>query len=150
MDDGAIKRNPCRIKGAGQEKSAERPVLTVAQVFALAEAIEPRYQALVLMGALTSLRWGELCALRQSDIDLEARTVRVERSLDRTPAGRPRVRPAEVRRGHPDGSLPRPDHAGPALASVLLRLTRRRRPGFTGPNGALLRRSNFQRRTCGP
>ena len=57
-----LRRNPCRIKGAGQEKSAERPVLNVPQVFTLAEAIGPRYQALVLMGALTSLRWGELCA----------------------------------------------------------------------------------------
>jgi hypothetical protein len=25
VDDGLIRRNPCRIKGAGQEKSAERP-----------------------------------------------------------------------------------------------------------------------------
>jgi hypothetical protein len=29
VDDGLIRRNPCRIKGAGQEKSPERPVLTV-------------------------------------------------------------------------------------------------------------------------
>ena len=28
-DDGVIRRNPCRIKGAGQEKSPERPVLTI-------------------------------------------------------------------------------------------------------------------------
>ena len=38
VDDGLIRRNPCRIKGAGQEKSAERPVLTVPQVYALADA----------------------------------------------------------------------------------------------------------------
>jgi integrase len=29
-DDGLIRRNPCRIKGAGQEKSPERPVLTIS------------------------------------------------------------------------------------------------------------------------
>lgn len=86
-DDGLIRRNPCRIKGAGQEKSAERPILTVPQVFALSEAIEPRYRALVLLGALTSLRWGELCALRRADIDLDARTVRVERSLTELQGG---------------------------------------------------------------
>jgi hypothetical protein len=28
VDDGLIKRNPCRIKGAGTEDSPERPVLT--------------------------------------------------------------------------------------------------------------------------
>ena len=27
VDDGLIRLNPCRIKGAGQERSAERPVL---------------------------------------------------------------------------------------------------------------------------
>ena len=30
VDDEMIKRNPCRIKGAGNEDSPERPVLTVA------------------------------------------------------------------------------------------------------------------------
>ena len=29
VDDGLIRRNPCRIKGAGQEQSPERPVLTM-------------------------------------------------------------------------------------------------------------------------
>ncbi|MEV7965840.1 hypothetical protein AB0O34_07635 [Sphaerisporangium sp. NPDC088356] len=46
VDDQLIRRNPCRIKGAGQEKSAERPVLTVAQVYQLADTIEPRYPSL--------------------------------------------------------------------------------------------------------
>lgn len=30
VEDGLIRRNPCRIKGAGSEDSPERPVLTVA------------------------------------------------------------------------------------------------------------------------
>jgi excisionase family DNA binding protein len=34
VDDGLIRLNPCRIKGAGEEKSPERPVLTLSQVFA--------------------------------------------------------------------------------------------------------------------
>ena len=41
VDDGLIKRNPCRIRGGGPEKSAERPVLTIAQVGALADAAGP-------------------------------------------------------------------------------------------------------------
>jgi hypothetical protein len=32
VDDGMIRRNPCRIKGASVEKSPERPVLTTSQV----------------------------------------------------------------------------------------------------------------------
>ena len=72
VEDGLIRRNPCRIKGAGQEKSPERAVLTVRQVFALADSIAPRYRALILFAVFTSLRWGELAALRRKDIDLES------------------------------------------------------------------------------
>lgn len=102
-DDGLIRRNPCRIKGAGLEKSAERPVLTIAQVYALAGAIDQRYKALVLLGTFGSLRWGELAALQRRDIDLAALTVQVERqltelgngelvfALPKTDAGRRRV-----------------------------------------------------------
>jgi integrase len=38
-EDNLLPRNPCRIRGAGDEKAPERPVLTVAQVFQLAEVI---------------------------------------------------------------------------------------------------------------
>ena len=81
VDDGLIRRNPCRIKGASQEKSPERPVLTVPQVYALADAVPDRYRALVLLTVFGSLRWGELTALRRSDIDLQARSVRISRQL---------------------------------------------------------------------
>ncbi len=56
-------------------------MLTVAQVYALADAIDARYRALVLLAAFASLRWGELAALRRSDIDMDARTIRVDRQL---------------------------------------------------------------------
>ena len=41
-DDKILTRNPCRIRGAGDEDAPERPVLTVAQVFALAERVGRR------------------------------------------------------------------------------------------------------------
>jgi integrase len=87
VDDGLIRRNPCRIKGAGQEKSPERPVLTVSQVYALAAATDERYRALVLLAVFGSLRWGELAALRRSDIDFQARTVRISRQLSERRGG---------------------------------------------------------------
>src|SRR6185437_659433 len=74
-------QQPCRVKGADKETSPERPVLTVAQVYALADAIGPRYKALVLLATFASLRWAELAALRPEDIDLDACTVRVTRQL---------------------------------------------------------------------
>ncbi len=59
VEDELIRRNPCRIKGGGLEQSPERPVLTVRPVFDLADAIDERYRALVLLAVLCSLRWGE-------------------------------------------------------------------------------------------
>lgn len=63
VDDQRDRRNPCRIAKAGDDGSAERKTLTVDEVFAIADAIKPRYRALVLLGAFTSLRFGELAAL---------------------------------------------------------------------------------------
>jgi hypothetical protein len=56
-------------------------VLTVAQVFALGDAIAPRYRALVLLATFTSLRWGELCAVGfpASDLADRAQESRVAR-----------------------------------------------------------------------
>lgn len=58
VDDELIRRNPCRIKGADRYDVPERPTLTVAEVFAVADAIAPRYRLLVLLGRVhrTALR----------------------------------------------------------------------------------------------
>ena len=110
LDDGLIKRNPCRIKGAGNEHSPERPVLTVTQVYALADAVGLRYRALILLAAFTSLRWAELAALAPADIDLDARTVRVTRQLYYHGCGS-LVRAAQVAGRCPRRGLPGADRA---------------------------------------
>lgn len=81
VDDEAIGRNPCRIKGASVEHTPERPVLTLQESFALADAIAPRYRAMVLLAVFGSLRWGELMGLTRADIDLLNATVHVRRSV---------------------------------------------------------------------
>ena len=48
VEDGTIVKNPCVIKGAGVERPDEREVATVEQVFALANAIDERFRAMVL------------------------------------------------------------------------------------------------------
>ena len=56
VDDELIRRNPCRVKGAGTERSPERPVLTVEQVYAIAEEVRPWFRAVVLLAAFSGLR----------------------------------------------------------------------------------------------
>jgi len=81
VDAGLIPRNPCRIKGASTERSPEMLIATPEQVASLAEAVGPRWEALVFAAAYGGLRWGELAALRRSDVDLDAGAIRVTRKL---------------------------------------------------------------------
>lgn len=105
-DDRIIDRNPCRIVGAGQEHPAERPILTLDLVFALADAIDTRYRALILLAVFGSMRWGELMALRVSDLDLESCTVRVERSISELPKGVRLIKQPKTAAGRREVALP--------------------------------------------
>jgi integrase len=147
LDDGLIKRNPCRIKGAGSEDSPERPVLSVSQVYAVADAVGLRYRALILLAAFSSLRWGELAALRPEDIDLEACTVRVTRQLNRGGSS-PVFGPPKSKAGIRDVVFA--DLIVPDLRKHLAVLPARAPLAFTSPEGFALVNSNFRRRVWLP
>jgi integrase len=59
----------------------------VQRIIEVAEAIEPALASLLLLAALTGARRGELCALRWSDVDWQARTLHVARSVYETAGG---------------------------------------------------------------
>jgi integrase len=144
-EDRIIPRNPCRIRGGGDEKPAERPVLTVAQVFDLADRMKDRrYRALVLLVAFASLRWGEAIALRRSDIDLEARSVSIRRQYVETTSqlaiGPPKSRAGTRTVGIPKAIIPAlrehfDAHVGAEETALV----------FAGARGGVLRRGNFRR-----
>jgi integrase len=144
VDDERIKRNPCRIKGADQEHSPERPIASVPQVYALADQMPERFRALVLAAAFTGLRWGELIALRRCDVDLRQRTVRVPRRLAQLGSGQMVVGPTKSAAGFRTVALPElilddlSDHlrkfAGSGDDALL----------FLGAKGAMLKRGNWR------
>jgi integrase len=75
VDDDYLTRSPLvRKSGAGRTAATRnQPVprrevwLAREQLDRLAAAIDPRYRGLVLVAALTGMRWGELVALRWDD-----------------------------------------------------------------------------------
>ena len=73
------------------EPAEERPVPSIAQVYALADAVPPRYRALVLMAAFGGLRRGELFGLTRRDIDPLHRTVTVSIQRQENAHGQPLV-----------------------------------------------------------
>jgi len=67
-----VRRNPCRIEGAGKEESPEREIDSLPVVFAIADALPVRYRAMALLATFASMRWGEPVGLRRENIDLDA------------------------------------------------------------------------------
>ncbi|MGC1211211.1 MAG: site-specific integrase [Micromonospora sp.] len=142
--DEILRQNPCRIKGYDRYHTPERPTATIAQVYALADAMPARFAALIIVAALSGLRWGELAALRRCDVDLDAATVRVPRKLaalkDRLEFGPPKSA-AGVR----VVALP-----AAAVEALHEHLAEHVEDGpealiFTGAKGAPLRSGNFGR-----
>jgi integrase len=80
VDDDYLPRSPLlRRSGAGRAAvTRNQPVrrrevwLSREQLDRLAGAIDPRYRALILVAALTGMRWGELAALRWDDPRFDA------------------------------------------------------------------------------
>jgi integrase len=65
VEDSLIPANPAsRVKTPSTERRAIR-ILSVEQVEALADAFDPRYRVMVLLGAYAGLRFGEASALRR-------------------------------------------------------------------------------------
>lgn len=93
--DDAIARNPCRIVGAGQARSAERPLLGLDEIQTLTAAMPVHLRGLVQLAFWGHLRLGEVVALRVADLDLGAGTVSVVRQIVETNDG-PREGPPKA------------------------------------------------------
>jgi integrase len=146
-EDELIRVNPCRIPGADREDTAERPVLSVAQVYALADEMPKRFRALILLTTFGCLRWGEVTALRRRDLDAVKGTVRVSQALSERQGGGLEFGPPKSRAGLRTVALPAAllpeltDHLSTYVADAPDALL------FTGPSKAhpALRRNNFRK-----
>jgi len=143
VEDERISRNPCLIRGAGTERTRERPLVDAEVVLALADAIDTRYRALVLLAGFAGLRLGELLALRRGDVDLDSGAVRVE------------LQAVELKNGARVVTAPKTDAGArtvhlPALVTEELRRhlavycdAEADALVFTGPRSESLRRATF-------
>ena len=145
VEDRHLVVNPCAIKGAGVEPADERAIPTIGQVFALADAVDERYRAMVLLAAFCGLRKGELLGLRRMDVDLLHRTieVRVQRQESRT--GEQLIGPPKTAAGR--RTLAMPEEVLPALEEHLARWAGAGPEGvvFVGDKGGGVRSGVWQR-----
>jgi integrase len=68
--DEVILRTPCRIVGAGVERSPERPTVSLSELDALAAEMPEHLQLLVKIAGWCALRRGEPFGLQRGDIDI--------------------------------------------------------------------------------
>ena len=86
LDDELIEINPVRLKDASRAQAGrERDLdpLPVETLFAVADAMPPRYRLGVLLGGVLGMRSGEVRALQRRDFNLagDVPTVKVERAV---------------------------------------------------------------------
>ena len=86
LDDELVDVNPVRLKDASRAQAGrERDLdpLPVETLFAVADAMPPRYRLGVLLGGVLGMRSGEVRALQRRDFNLagDVPTVKVERAV---------------------------------------------------------------------
>jgi len=102
VSDGVIPRTPCREIKLPTNDRDEKRFLSPTEVEQLAAAIRDRYRLVVLTGAYTGLRFGELAALRLDDLDLLRRTLRVDEQLSRQGSSRITPGPLKSKKAYRD------------------------------------------------
>lgn len=107
--DKRLPATPCVEIELPEIPDRDIEALTVAQVRALAAGMSLRYRAAVLLAAGTGLRISEVMGLTWDRIDLDARTVKVDRQM--TPKGT--FGPAKTKRSK--RVVPMPDIVAEAL-----------------------------------
>ncbi|MDE3082531.1 MAG: site-specific integrase [Acidobacteriota bacterium] len=108
VTDGLITTNPCKVKGAGQEHSAERPVASAVEVEALRLAMPVHLRVVVALAAWCQLRRGEILGLRRSDVDLLHCALHIRRSRTFTMDGRSVEKEPKTRAGSRVIAVPPP------------------------------------------
>jgi integrase len=135
VEDRHLAANPCAITGGSVEPCEERAIPTIGQVYGLADAVAPRYRALVLLAAFGGLRRGELFGLQRADVDLLHRTVDVRGQRQESRSGEQLIGPPKTVAGR--RTLALPNELVPELEEHLARgcPSSRRRSSSSGRRG---------------
>jgi integrase len=81
VNEGLIKSNPMTGVRLPAEARHEQRYLDREEVTSLLNNIDPRYRVMALLAIYGGFRFGELCALRRSSVDVEKNSVRVSHTL---------------------------------------------------------------------
>ena len=104
---GVAQQNVAALVKPPKVDSEEIVILTSEQVGDLLRHVEGRtLRPIIALALATGARRGELLALRIKDFNPDARTIRIERSLEQTKAAGLRFKPPKTRNGKRTVSIP--------------------------------------------
>lgn len=133
--DDLITKNPCANRTVRKPAADPQQVIpwTGDQVADVHRALPDRYAIVVPLAAGTGLRQGEILALTPDDIDLERRSIRVQRQVKLTPGNQPYF---ALPKGRKIRTVPMPDSVRDALTDHLDRFpVRTTTLGWESPDG---------------
>ena len=87
LDEGVIRKNPCRRIHIQHREHGEQRVLNRSEQEKLRQTADDTRDLPALLSLYTGMRLGEICALKWTDIDWEQGTITVRRTVQRI-AGR--------------------------------------------------------------
>lgn len=144
VEDGLIRKSPTRgikLPRSTSHETAEMQLLTEADFLNLLNHIPAHYQPLVITLFGTGIRWGEAEALEVRDVNVRAKTLRINKAAKWNTSKATRdVGPPKTKRSN------RVVIIDDYLVAVLLPLTEGRAKSarlFTAPRGGPLRHKTF-------
>jgi integrase len=148
VEEGLFLASPCRGVKLPSVDPVSCHVVTAGELVQLAEALGEDYAAMVYLGAMLGLRWGEVAGLRVQRLDLLARTLTVAEQATRGPKGTTVFGPPKSNAGRRILAIPE------SLAEMLaMHLARRGLTAadaaalvFTAADGDVLDYANFRHR----
>lgn len=146
VDSKRIPASPCiKVKLPKIEREEMRFILP-HEIARLADAIHPRYRALVLLGCYSGLRIGELCGLKHNRVQPLKRSVDVAEIVTDVSGSLEWGKP-KTRAGRRSVSVP-----GEVMDELTAHMERYSGDElvFTGPDGGVLRVTNWRRRFWNP
>ncbi len=149
VENGLIAQSPCRGISLPKIEHSEMRFLTPREIHKLADAIDPRYRALVLIGAYGGLRWGEMAGLRRDRFDAQAAELKVAEILVEVDGRTLSMGPPKTRAGR--RTVPIPTEVASELLNHIDRFCA---PDsdliFASPEGGFMRRGLFRQRVWLP
>jgi integrase len=103
---GVLPSNPAAAVRPPKVAEREIEIVREPDLRPLLDQLDGHLRVIAILSLATGMRRGEMLALRWQDVDLDAGTIQIERSLEQTAAGKLRFKSTKTRDGRRNITIP--------------------------------------------